>query len=67
MRFYIRMLVQNMPVHVVLSCARWSVTSGGFAAHDWAVESGSDDEHLLRMKRHMRKFHADIWKVEYVS
>lgn len=36
-RGYTRMLVQNMPVHVVFSCARWSTTLGGFVAHDWAV------------------------------
>ena len=29
--------------------------------------SGSVDEHPLRIERRMRKFHADIWKVEYVS
>ncbi len=31
------------------------------------AESGSDDERLLQIGRRMRKFHADPWKVEYVS
>jgi len=31
------------------------------------AKSGSVDEHPLRIERRMRKFHADIWKVEYVS